>query len=294
MPNRFKKVFVIINPALGRSNPILQTLHQHFSEAGIVWDVGITTGSNMTRLVNQAVYFGAELVAVYGGDGTIADAVKSLVDKSLPLAILPGGTANVLATELGLPRDFVKAVRMITQRAFQFRAVDVGCVNDRHFLLRVEAGIEAEAVVKASRKLKKDLGPLAYAVSAVGTVLGTRVIDFELTLDGETIHTEGLSCVVANSGNLGLPNVSLSPTDMSDGFLDVFVIRDRKLDSLFAVATNILTKVNHESLQHWRVREVRLKSTPQKVVHYDGEILGPKEFHARVLHRAVNILSPGR
>lgn len=290
MPNRFKKVFVIVNPAAGRPTPVLHTLHQHFSESGIAWDVGMTTGDNMRRLVNQAGYFGADLVAVYGGDGTIADAVKSLVDKSLPLAVLPGGTANVLATELGVPRDLVKAVQMITRRAFQFRAIDVGCVNDRHFLLRVEAGIEAEAVVKASRKLKKDLGPLAYAVSAVGTVLGTKVIDFELTLDGETIHTEGLSCVVANSGNLGLPNVSLSPTDMSDGYLDVFVIRDRKLPSLFAVATNILNKVNHEALQHWRVREVELRSRPQKTVHYDGEILGPKAFRATVLHRAVNIL----
>lgn len=292
MPNRFKKVFVVINPVSGRPTPILHTLHAHLSSAGIVWDVGITNGSNMRRLMNQAEYFGADLVAVYGGDGTIAEAVKSLMDKSLPLAVLPGGTANVLATELGLPRDFQKACRLITQKAFYFREVDVGCVNDRHFLLRVEVGIEAEAVARASQKLKKDLGPLAYAVSAAGTVLGTRVINFELTLDGQTVHTEGLSCIVANSGNLGLPNISLSPTDMSDGFLDVFVIRDRKPDSLFAVATNILTKVNHEALQHWRVREVVLKSRPQKIVHYDGEILGQKEFRAGILPRAVKILAP--
>ena len=111
-------------------------------------------------------------------------------------------------------------------------------------------------------------------------------------MDGKTVITEGLSCVVANSGNLGLPNVRFSPTDISDGMLDVFVIRSAHLSSLFAVVTNILTQVNHEAIQHWRVKNVKIKTIPQEMVHFDGEILGECTVDIEILPKRLEVLVP--
>lgn len=113
----FNRVFVVINPASGKPEPILNTLYQAFKETPIRWDVGVLQDDNLDELLKRAEGFGADIVAAYGGDGTQASVAGRLRGSGLPMAILPGGTANVMALELDIPTDLKEACGLLTAEA---------------------------------------------------------------------------------------------------------------------------------------------------------------------------------
>ncbi len=91
----FKRVHVIVNPASGRDQPILHVLNSVFHPANVDWDIYVTKAAgDARRLAAEAVQAGADAVAVYGGDGTVAEVAAGLLGSEMPLAILPGGTTN--------------------------------------------------------------------------------------------------------------------------------------------------------------------------------------------------------
>src|SRR5690554_7252602 len=108
-----RKVHVVINPAAGQGIPLLSILNQVFSECGVDWDVSITKKSGDAReQARQAAAKGVDVVAAFGGDGTVAEVASGLLGSRTPLAILPGGTANVMSVELGIPTDLAQACRV--------------------------------------------------------------------------------------------------------------------------------------------------------------------------------------
>lgn len=107
---KFKKIHIIINPASGQDEPILSYLNTAFRDSGIEWDVSITKQDNdATKFAHQ--WLGkVDVIGIYGGDGSIAEVAQVLRGKNTPLAIIPGGTANVMAKELGIPLNTSEAM----------------------------------------------------------------------------------------------------------------------------------------------------------------------------------------
>src|SRR5262249_1448703 len=99
---------------------------------------------------------------------------SGLIGSQVPLAILPGGTANVMSVELGIPNDLMQACALVSGEERAFRQVDMGQVNDHTFLLRAGVGFEADRVQGASRELKDRIGSLAYTVSALQALANSR------------------------------------------------------------------------------------------------------------------------
>jgi diacylglycerol kinase family enzyme len=94
-----KKIHIIINPASGPPQPILNQLNDVFHPAGVEWGVSLTQKSgDATRYARQAITDGAEVVGSYGGDGTVMEVAQAVQGGQVPMAILPGGTANLSAT----------------------------------------------------------------------------------------------------------------------------------------------------------------------------------------------------
>ena len=93
-----KRVQVIINPTAGQDQAILGTLNRVFHDADITWDVSITNkAGDARRFARAAVEAGVDIVAAYGGDGTVMEVATGLIGSTVPLAIFPGGTANVMS-----------------------------------------------------------------------------------------------------------------------------------------------------------------------------------------------------
>lgn len=291
----FKKVHVIINPAAGQDRPFIGIMNKVFKEANIDWDIFITKQpGDGQRLAQEAVKAGADVVAAFGGDGTVMEAMSGLLGTKVPLAIIPGGTANVTSAELGVPGDIETACTLIAGDTGMIRVIDVGQVAEHYFILRATIGLTAEIINDTARDTKNRLGSLAYILSAFKALNSPQVINYRLTLDGKSVTSEGITCVVANSGNLGLRGVNLAPTvSISDGLLDILVIQNSDIGALLSMAASVLTgNENPHQIQHWQAHEVKVETDTPQQFEVDGEILGTTPMSAKVLPQALRVIVP--
>jgi diacylglycerol kinase (ATP) len=288
----FKRVHVIANPAAGQDQPILGVLNSAFQNANMEWELFLTKqAGDALRLASEALEMQADVVAVYGGDGTVMEVASALKGTNVPLAILPGGTANVMSIELGIPGNLADAVALICSDTSTVRVVDMATVGNHPFLLRVATGFSAEMTKGTEREAKNRMGTLAYIFSALRALPNAQVSKYHLILDGQEIESEGVTCIIANSGNLGLPGLKLAKViDVSDGLLDVFVIRSADLNALLSVAANAIGIA--EALPHWQAREVNLAADPPQVAECDGEIIDPTPLHVSIVPQALHVVVP--
>src|SRR3712207_2296246 len=150
-----KRIQVIINPTAGQDQAILGVLNRVFHEAGVTWDVSITNkAGDARRFAREAAEAGVDVVAAYGGDGTVMEVASGLVGTTCPLAIFPGGTANVMSLELGISSDLAEASAMVCSDQCAVVPIDMGQLGDEQFfILRVGTGLEADMVEGADREL---------------------------------------------------------------------------------------------------------------------------------------------
>jgi len=287
---------VIVNPAAGQRSPAVEELSQVFQAAGIRCSMEITEEEgDAFRLAQQLADQGAEYVAAYGGDGTVSEVATALAGRETALAILPGGTGNVLAYEFQIPRNHLQAARLLTGE-HHIRVVDLGQVGERKFLIRAGVGLEALVIEKTSRKLKERFGLLAYGIAGLQALAKVRPLTYSLDLDGEKIEARGLLCTVANSGHLGLPGLSLSPTvNMQDGLLDVIVLRKIDIDTLITLLMQTVTSSRGlGNLQHWQVRRAKIDVDPAQSVQLDGDNIGTSPLAVVCLPDSLKVVVPKR
>jgi len=290
---KFKRVLAIINPAAGIERPILKPLNHVLRSAGIAWDIAITHASGDAKhFAREAVDAGYDAVMIYGGDGSVMEAASGLRGSGIPLAIIPGGTGNVMSIELGIENDVTQAAELLTRENISLREIDMGQVGDNYFVLRVATGYEAEFVKGTSREAKERLGSLAYTLTAIKQ--GLALVRYTLILDGNTVEVDGYTCMVANSGNIGVAGMPLlSRINISDGLLDVVVVQNLNFFSLLQQpGTRNEQAVQDRMVQRWQVREVTVETQNPQTVVGDGEVWGETPFSAKVLPGAVRVIVP--
>lgn len=287
-----KRIWVVINPASGQPQAILNTLNKVFRENDVSWDMSITQASgDARRFAEKAVAEGVDVVAAYGGDGSVMEVAQGLMGTEVPLAILPGGTANLMSVELGIPRDLAKAAHVACSDTSVVRQVDMGEAGEKKFMLRVGIGFPAEKVILADRDLKDKYGLAAYTIAAFKAMDLSQEVAYTLNLDGEQIEVDGVGCRVDNSSNIGVPGVSLIPdADVSDGYFNVLVWRDIDL-STSSVAASIRNKETVADLyHHWRAKEITIETDQPQPIQGDGEVWGPTPISIKVLPGAMRVL----
>jgi YegS/Rv2252/BmrU family lipid kinase len=222
------------------------------------------------------------------------EVASGLIGSDVPMAILPGGTANVMSIELGVPRDLVEASALAVTYPVHTRKVDMGKIGDHFFMLRASVGFEAAMVEGADRELKNRFGVLAYAISAFQALIEPQMARYQLSLDGEEVEVEGMTCIIANSGTMGSAMFSLAPNILvDDGLLDVVVVRKADLPSLVSLAASVVGgQENQSNLNHWQVRKVMVASDPPLNLQADGEIIGETPVTAEIIPSAVGVIVP--
>jgi diacylglycerol kinase (ATP) len=293
-----KKLQVIINPAAGVGRPILQALNSGLKNTEIEWDVSIThKPGDAERLAKRAIEDGADIVGVHGGDGSVMEVASALRGTSTPLAIFPGGTANVMSVELGIPTDIEASIDFIAKGNYTTRLIDMGRVNDRLFLLRIGIGLEADMMKSADQEIKNRFGMLAYAFSAINEMRNLTPTIYRIWVDGELHESEGISCMIANSGNVAIGGLTLSrKIDISDGALDVVVFRSANLASMITVSAAVVSPnaeaTDSPQLEHYQGREIVVQADPPQTISIDGEVIEPVTLTATILPGAVNVIVP--
>ena len=279
--------------------PILQALNTGLKGSGIDWDVSIThKAGDAERLAKKAVEDGADVVGVHGGDGSVMEVASALRGTSIPMAIFPGGTANVMSVELGIPIIDVEAsIDFIGKGSYTTRLIDMGKVNDRLFLLRIGIGLEADVMKSADQEVKNRYGMLAYAFSALNEMRNLTPTHYQVRVDGELHEVEGVSCMIANSGNVAIGGLTLSKKiDISDGLLDVVIFRTVDVAALLTVTAAVMSPnaeaTDSPQLKHYQGREIVVNSDPPQTISIDGEVIEPVTLTASILPEAVKVIVP--
>jgi diacylglycerol kinase (ATP) len=188
------------NAGGGRHHPRLEAILQRLRDGGVAVDIHVTTfAGDAERTVRAAretkdAGKGPDMVICAGGDGTINEVINGLAGGTMPLALLPIGTANVLAAEIGL--DLSNDAILETIFSGQVTPIHLGVANGRCFALMVGVGLDAEVVAAVDPKLKRSAGKLAYALATFNRWIAYRGIRYQVTIDG--VRYEAASAIVAN------------------------------------------------------------------------------------------------
>ncbi len=240
-----------------------------------------------------AVAAGVEVLFVCGGDGTVRAAAEAVAGTGVALALLPLGTGNVLALNLGIRSGIASAVRLATSGTR--RRIDVGLADGRCFVVAAGAGLDAQMLARVNRRAKRWLGWLAYAASVLRHLRGPG-FQVTITVDAEPPRRRLVrSVLVANVGRLpgGLTLIPSARPD--DGELDVAVIVPRGPREWLATLLSVLgDRPRGGRLETLRGRRVELSMDHPQGREMDGELL-PAGDHLTVSVRpgALLVCVPG-
>jgi YegS/Rv2252/BmrU family lipid kinase len=290
-PAVYERIHVVINPAAGKDEPILNVLNDVFHEYGIDWDVSVTKKyGDAAEQARAAIARGVSLVAGYGGDGTQHELANALAGSGVALGVLPGGTGNGFAHELGLPQKLKEAAQLLCTSS-RTRAIDTVRVGEEYFIQRLYTGTEPEQ--QTSREMKDKYGPLAYFANMFQQVNNPEVL-YRLSIDGVVHEIPAMRIYVVNSGQTKSGRSitgALSAPD--DGLLEVFAIDAHNIETLKAAAERFLD-YDTPIAEHffWRGREIQIDADPDQAVWMDGEFYGRTPVKVEVLPGAVHVVIP--
>src|SRR4029077_18178017 len=244
----YRRIHVVVNPASGKDEPILNTLNDVFGRHGVDWNVSITKKYGDAAVqAKAALADGVDLVVGYGGDATqheLANAVLEVADAvggPARIGILPGGTGNGFAREMGVPGTLREATEVLCQ-SDRLRSIDVGRlvevgnvdVPDRYFIQRLYVGVEPEE--QTSREMKDRYGVFAYAVNLAHRG-PAKDVSSRAVVDGEPSEFHASRVYVVNSGMMGTGLRITHEYSVDDGLLDAFAIDGHTRDTIVAAAS---------------------------------------------------------
>jgi YegS/Rv2252/BmrU family lipid kinase len=253
----------------------------------------------LRRETKRAVTAGVNVVVAVGGDGVVLQVVQKLAETKVALGIVPKGTGNLLATNLGIPKPMDEAVAVLLGQ--RQRIIDVGHVKtggkDKVFAVACGVGFDAE-VMKATSKSRKDsLGKLAYFASALGQRDKVRNVPHEITIDGSTQTGDAAQVFVANFGGMGFafePRLEVKP---DDGKLDVIIVRaagpvEGLLAGWSAIRQRRRGHTSDGRVFRASAREARITSEPPRLVEIDGSVIGTTPVSVSIRPAALSVLVP--
>ena len=297
-PPARRDVIVVTNPSAGQDQPFLKLLNSVFKTANLTWDVRLTMQEGDGKLLaEEAVARGAKVVVAFGGDGTVVDVASGLIGTKVPLGILPGGTSNMMSRAFNIPQDLESAAALIASHySGQAYPVYIGKANDHYFQQLIGIGTQAQMVEGADRSAKDRLGFFAYILAGLRALSNPQNARYRIELDnGQVVEEEGVTCLVAKVGNLGIPSLEQAPTtaDPDAPLLDIVIVRQANLPALLSLAGTVISgNEDAQNMLHWQARRVRVSSTPQQTIQADGEMIGTTPITVEILHPPVRLIVP--
>lgn len=296
---------LIWNPMAGQRDaqqPLREAV-EALEEGG--WHVRVREAahpSDCMGLARSAVAEGAGVVIAAGGDGTVNAVANALVGSRAALGVLPLGTGNVWAKQLGLPAWGLPMRHPVREAArglleASVRRVDVGRANGRYFLLWTGVGIDAQVAheVEPLVELRHRLGNVLYAVTGLTVALSFTGTHSTVVLDNRIERRRVVLMIVANIQLYGGGLFQLAPAAyLDDGYLDVFLFRGQGLAATLHHLFSVLTRYHMRDPQmiYYRARTIDIYTDKPMAVQVDGEAAGETPLHVEVVPQALRVLVP--
>ncbi len=245
------------------------------------------------KRVRQAVAEGAELVFVWGGDGTVQRCLDVLAGTDIPLAVLPAGTANLFASNLDIPQDLAEAVAIGLRG--ERRVLDVGRINGERFGVMAGVGADALMIGDADRGLKDRFGRSAYVFTGARNLANAQS-RVTVRVDGKPFYKGRAGCVlVGNVGKLFGGIEAFEDASPEDGVLDLAVVTARSASQWSRVIARVTfgdaSKSKYVKITQARKIDVRLKR-PQLYELDGGDRKKVKKLKIRIEPKALTVCVP--
>ena len=233
-------------------------------------------------LAASAAHRGVDVVAAAGGDGTINEVVNGLDGYDVPLGIIPVGTANDFARQVGIPADADHAMDVILQRTP--KRLDTASLNGRRFLNVSTGGVGAEVTAETPSEVKESLGAIAYAISGVRKLADFRAQHARFSGDGFEYDGEFLMFAVGITRSTGGGTMVTPMASATDGLLDLCIV-ERMSRGEFARTVLRVKRGEHigqEGVHYLQLKSVTIEAREPMAVNVDGEMSNAE----RLVYRA--------
>ena len=292
-PLRAKLIF---NPTAGNmenSPRQLMDIVTHMRDQNIWPEVNILEpGKSFQPLIKRALKDGTQLIVASGGDGTIDSVAAELAGTKLILGVLPTGTANNLAINLRIPRNLDEAVALL--RSGREVKIDLGLAasgkTKRYFLELVTLGLLSDIFPPADDFRR---GEILKGAEVISTFASSTPSQITLELDHKKpVSFNAFSAVVANMPYIGRNFRMDRKVSFKDSKLDVFVFTELRKVGLLNYAIGYLNgEISDETVKHFRVRSVGIRSRPQMAINADGRPLPAKIIKIKVQPGALRAMA---
>lgn len=284
------KTLVILNPA-ARSDKASR-LRERIAALSGGASMRLTSEAGDAReIAAEAVREGFEVVIAAGGDGTLNEVVNGIGGSSVRLGILPVGTMNVFATELGIPQGNLERAWSVIEQG-KVVEVDLPKANDTHFIQLAGVGLDAEVVRKTTADSKRALGPLSYLLTLV-QVAAHKPSRVMLEAEGGRIR-EGSFALIGNGRLYGGPFPVFQRASLFDGLLDVLVFQNQSHWDVvrYFQAIAFGTHPQLPDVEYFQTSTLRVTSSGDVPVELDGEVAGMLPCLFSVSSQKLRVLAP--
>lgn len=290
------KILFLINPRSGtaKTDHVLEAIDEVFGETNHEYEVVFTRKkTKIEDLVAKELKEGFDTVVGVGGDGTISAIAHPLTNTSIKLGIIPAGTANIIARDLGIPTELQAALKLIRDSE-KIRELDAIEVNSNYYYLRVSVGISSLTIKNITRRTKRLLGSFSYLWSGIFNYFTFNHQKFRLIIDGNTHKVKASDIVITNFGRIFFPGMNMDPNiTPDDGLLDVFVFAPLKVKAIFKLFFGLVLKRKVKELRQFsEARKITIFTKKQMPVQADGDIIGYTPVQVKIVPRALKVIVP--
>lgn len=294
MPTTPSHIVAIVNPATRGNVRRMVELLETAAPRSTTLEVHFTRHAGHARQLARENAAGADVLVAIGGDGTVAEVAGVARETGVPLGIVPGGSTNIIARELGIPTNSHLAARLIFGN-HAIRSIDAGICGEHTFLHMAGAGVDSQLFDLANPALKRKVGWMAYvpaAIQALRRPLSTFTIESE-----EQVLTGVRSplVLVANGPSIIAPRLQLDKRiRFDDGLLDVLVVTATTPTHLALVLARMAMRQMAQSpyVTAFTTRDVRISADPPIALQLDGDVSGTTPAQLSILPGAVQVAVP--
>ena len=288
-----KKIVFVVNPisGVGRKDQLPEIVDKYIDrESNDVEIIFTEYAGHAFEIAKQKAAAGIDIVVAVGGDGTVNEVARALVETHTALGIIPCGSGNGLARHLMLPINMEGAMQIITEGVIH--DLDYGVINNHPFFCTCGMGFDAFISQKFADAGKR--GPMTYIENVLVEGLKYEPETYSVTLDGnDTEPYKAFLISVANASQYGNDAYIAPKASMSDGFLDVVIMEPFDIIDAPQVGLDLMNKTLDKSskIRSFRAKDIHITRTNPGVIHYDGDpIMAGKDIHVQLKSKGIRIV----
>ncbi len=286
------KICVIINPVsgIGKHKTVEKELQKHLDFSKFNLEIKYTQApKHATELAKEAVNNKFDIIIAVGGDGSVNEVSRELINTNTALAIIPAGSGNGFARFFKIPLTTRKAIQTINK--LNITTVDTATINDEPFVNIAGIGFEAKIGHMFSTYGKRGFSP--YFKLVIKEYFRYKPLTYDINIDGKQINTKALLVCFANTSQWGY-NFNIAPNArISDGYLDLCIMKKPPLYALPFTLFKLCFRSIHKSryVDYYLFREGHITQHNAEIAHFDGEpLLTGKEVFVNIVPSSLRVV----